>query len=217
MTSPDPQHEPTPPKPSAPDQQQSAPIDGAPDIPRQTDPTQPQPPLPPGSVPLSSGFVPRPRSARTVPLIAALLIAAGSAVVFCLGGVFVGVAGTNSAKPQVSYVPSPYPVVSTITVTQTVQVTPSAAATTAPAPPPPPPPPPSPTIQDGTWTVGTDFPAGTYRTTGAGSDCYWAITKSGTNGADIINNHIGGGNLTVTLKSGQDFETDRCGTWTKVG
>ncbi len=107
--------------------------------------------------------------------------------------------------------PSPYPVVSTVTVTQTVLVTPSPAATTAPAPPP------SPTIQDGTWTVGTDFPAGTYRTTGAGSDCYWAITKSGTNGADIINNHIGGGNLTVTLKNGQDFETARCGTWTKVG
>jgi hypothetical protein len=73
-----------------------------------------------------------------------------------------------------------------------------------------------PTITDGTWTVGEDFPAGTYKTVGAGSTCYWAITKSGTNGSDIVDNHIGGGNLRVTLKAGQDFETDRCGTWAKV-
>jgi hypothetical protein len=72
------------------------------------------------------------------------------------------------------------------------------------------------TITDGTWTVAEDFPAGTYKTTGSGADCYWSITKSGSNGDDIINNHIGGGNLRVTLKKGQDFETDRCGTWTKI-
>jgi hypothetical protein len=74
----------------------------------------------------------------------------------------------------------------------------------------------APTISDGTWTVGEDFPAGTYKTIGAGSSCYWAIYKSGTNGSDIIDNHIGGGNLRVTLKAGQDFETARCGTWAKV-
>lgn len=71
-------------------------------------------------------------------------------------------------------------------------------------------------IDDGTWTVGEDFPAGTYKTTGSGEDCYWSIYKSGTNQSDIVNNHIGGGNLRVTLKKGQDFETARCGTWTKV-
>lgn len=74
-----------------------------------------------------------------------------------------------------------------------------------------------PTITDGTWTVGEDFPAGSYRTTGSGPDCYWSIYKSGTNQSDIIDNHIGAGNLRVTLKAGQDFETERCGTWTKVG
>lgn len=72
------------------------------------------------------------------------------------------------------------------------------------------------TITDGTWTVAEDVPAGTYKTTGSGADCYWSLTKSGSNGDDIINNHIGGGNLRVTLKKGQDFETDRCGTWTKI-
>jgi hypothetical protein len=75
-----------------------------------------------------------------------------------------------------------------------------------------------PTIDDGTWTVGTDFPAGKYRTTGvAGADCYWEIAKSGTNGSDIVDNHIGAGHLTVTLKVGQDFDTERCGTWAKIG
>jgi hypothetical protein len=78
-------------------------------------------------------------------------------------------------------------------------------------------PPAVPQIREGTWKVGTDFPAGNYQTTDATSDCYWSITNSGTNGSDIVDNHIGGGHLFVTLKLGQDFETDRCGTWTKVG
>jgi hypothetical protein len=74
---------------------------------------------------------------------------------------------------------------------------------------------PTTTIDDGMWSVGADIVAGTYRTTGAGEDCYWAITKSGSNGDDIVNNHIGGGHLTVRLKKGEDFESERCGTWTK--
>lgn len=73
------------------------------------------------------------------------------------------------------------------------------------------------TITEGTWTIGTDVEAGTYRTAGAGPDCYWSITRSNTNGSDIVENHIGGGNLTVVLKTGQDFETARCGAWAKVG
>jgi hypothetical protein len=71
-------------------------------------------------------------------------------------------------------------------------------------------------VADGTWTVGEDLPAGTYKATGAGDTCYWAITRSGSNGSDIVDNAIGGGNLRVTVKAGQDFETKRCGTWVKV-
>jgi hypothetical protein len=56
-----------------------------------------------------------------------------------------------------------------------------------------------------------------YKVIGAGSNCYWGIYKSGANGSDIIDNHIGGGNLRITLKAGQDFRTERCGTWTKTG
>ncbi len=76
----------------------------------------------------------------------------------------------------------------------------------------------APTIADGTWTVGEDFPAGNYKATGAGDRCYWAIYTSGKNQSfdALIDNHAGGGNLRVTLKAGQDFETKRCGTWAKV-
>lgn len=76
----------------------------------------------------------------------------------------------------------------------------------------------APEVDDGVWTVGVDLPAGKYRTTEAvSSDCYWSITKTGTNGSDIVQNGIpGGGRPSVTLKKGQDFETQRCGTWRKV-
>ncbi len=72
-------------------------------------------------------------------------------------------------------------------------------------------------VAGGIWTVGSDIKAGTYRTKEAvGSNCYWAVLKSGTNGSDIIDNAIpGGGRPTVTVKKGQDFETVRCGTWVK--
>ncbi len=80
-------------------------------------------------------------------------------------------------------------------------------------------PPPPPTVEDGTWTVGTDLPAGKYRTTAnVDPSCYWAILKSGTNGDQIIANDIpGGGRPTVTLKAGEDFKTQDCGTWLKIG
>lgn len=72
-------------------------------------------------------------------------------------------------------------------------------------------------VENGVWTVGTDIKAGTYRTKEpVGSDCYWAVLKTGTNGSDIVNNGIpGGGRPTVSVKKGQDFESTRCGTWVK--
>lgn len=72
------------------------------------------------------------------------------------------------------------------------------------------------TITEGVWTVGVDIEAGTYRTKEAPTDCYWAIYTSGTNQDDIIQNDIvTGGMPTVTLREGQDFETNRCGSWVK--
>ncbi len=73
------------------------------------------------------------------------------------------------------------------------------------------------TVSDGTWTVGSDIAAGTYRATAdVGSSCYWGIYETGSNGSNIIENDIpGGGRPSVALSAGQDFKSSRCGTWTK--
>jgi hypothetical protein len=72
-------------------------------------------------------------------------------------------------------------------------------------------------IEQGTWTVGRDVTPGTYRTAQpVTGDCYWEITRSGTNGSDIIENDIvEGGFPTVQLSDGQDFTNNRCGTFVK--
>lgn len=70
------------------------------------------------------------------------------------------------------------------------------------------------TVTEGIWTVGVDIEPGTYRATDVSADCYWAVLVTGTNGADIVDNDIpGGGNPTVNVEEGQDFETTRCGSW----
>lgn len=73
------------------------------------------------------------------------------------------------------------------------------------------------TVSDGTWTVGKDIAAGTYRATAdVGSSCYWGIYETGSNGSNIIENDIpGGGRPAVALSAGQDFKSSRCGTWTR--
>lgn len=69
-------------------------------------------------------------------------------------------------------------------------------------------------VGDGVWTVGVDIEPGTYRATDVSDDCYWAILVTGSNGSDIVENDIpGGGNPTVTLQEGWDFESSRCGEW----
>lgn len=76
---------------------------------------------------------------------------------------------------------------------------------------------------DGTFVVGTDIKAGTYKTAGPADsaipNCYWARLK-GTSGAfeDILANGNTGGPATVTIRSGDAaFETSGCETWQKVG
>jgi hypothetical protein len=116
----------------------------------------------------------------------------------------------------VNGIPSPSPVyIYTATPEGGVAVPAATSSTTEPAAAPPA----TPTIREGTWTVGTDFPPGTYRTTAdVGSSCYWQITKPGGNEVtDIIANDFpGGGRPQVTLEAGQKFKTNRCGTWVLV-
>jgi hypothetical protein len=66
---------------------------------------------------------------------------------------------------------------------------------------------------DGFWTVGLEIAPGLWRSDGSGDSCYWQISPDG-NPDDIIDNHFGDAGGSVTLRAGQEFETDDCGTWT---
>ncbi|WP_155896825.1 hypothetical protein [Curtobacterium sp. UNCCL17] len=71
-------------------------------------------------------------------------------------------------------------------------------------------------LVDGVHIVGTDTAPGVYSLTDS-SDCYY-VWKTGTGSdADIVDNNIVSGPVTVTLKAGEVFETNGCGAWTKVG
>jgi cytoskeletal protein RodZ len=181
-------------------------------------------PSAPGAPPTDRANVKRHR--RKVRWSVILLIPFAVIAVIVAGLLIVGLAVSATAPPQhaseplapPTYNPAPTPSTAATTSTPSVQTSaapaaPVASPTTKAAPLPAP----KPTIVDGTYTVGEDFPAGTYKVTGAGPDCYWAIYKSGTNQDmdSIVNNHLGPGNLRVTLKVGQDFESLNCGTWVK--
>jgi hypothetical protein len=111
------------------------------------------------------------------------------------------------------HVPSPETVPTAAATTTTTATT--VAVPTRPAPPKPT----AATVADGTWIVAADIPAGVYRTTDAATTCFWEIRKTGTDGSnfsDVVDNQLGAGPWTVKLRAGQDFETDGCGTWTKI-
>jgi hypothetical protein len=69
---------------------------------------------------------------------------------------------------------------------------------------------------NGVHVVGVDIRPGTYRTDGA-EGCYWAKLRQDE---DIIDNDwmVNGGRTTVTITSSvYKFESNDCGTWTRVG
>lgn len=73
-------------------------------------------------------------------------------------------------------------------------------------------------VYGGKYAVGTDIPAGTYKTTDTQWDaCYWARVKG--DGTIIENNLVtfAPDGITVTLHDGEGFQSDGCGTWLKVG
>lgn len=124
---------------------------------------------------------------------------------------------TSTPQPAVT-VTVPGPVVTVTVPGPVVTVTAPAPVAKAPAVKPAPAPVVAATIEDGQWEVGVDVPAGVYKVTTAmdpGSTCYWSITQTGNPDNIIDNDLVTGGKPTVTLKRGQDFTTNRCGTWTK--
>lgn len=69
---------------------------------------------------------------------------------------------------------------------------------------------------DGLWTVGLEIAPGRWRSSGTGDDCYWQRSPDG-NPDDIIDNHFGLAGGTVTIREGEEFETEDCGVWEFVG
>jgi len=70
---------------------------------------------------------------------------------------------------------------------------------------------------DGTYLVGTDIAAGSYKTSGprAGSTiCYWARLKDDS-GSNIIANNAGQGAARLTVKAGEYLQITGC-DWTRA-
>lgn len=69
------------------------------------------------------------------------------------------------------------------------------------------------TFSDGTWSVGQDVLAGTYRST-AGGNCYWEILNSPSSGSidNIVDNGFGP-NAVISISTGQYVHVSDCGTW----
>jgi hypothetical protein len=165
---------------------------------------------------------PKKNTGRTV-----LIVAGAVTGVLALAGI--AAASGGGAAQQAATSPQP---AATVTVTApaepgaevTVTAPPAPAVTvTKPAPPAKTvtaaPPAAESTIDEGTWEVGVDVKPGRYKTTVAvdeGAMCYWKITTTGKPGNIVDNEIVSGGRPTVTIKKGQDFTTQDCGTWTKV-
>lgn len=74
-------------------------------------------------------------------------------------------------------------------------------------------PPPLNEFDDGLYRVGSDIPAGTYRTPG-GDSCYFAILNS-TDSNDISDNNNFSGPEIVTLNQGKYFDAEGGCTWAR--
>jgi hypothetical protein len=76
------------------------------------------------------------------------------------------------------------------------------------------PPEPSTQIDDGTWRVGIDIVAGTYRSDGTDS-CYWARTSdfAGTSESIIANDNPRGPAVVTIAPTDAGFTSKRCGKW----
>jgi hypothetical protein len=67
----------------------------------------------------------------------------------------------------------------------------------------------------GVWRVGVDIQPGTYQSSG-GDACFWARLY-GFQGNSQLESNVAFGPTTVVIRAGDlGFESNRCGTWTRV-
>jgi hypothetical protein len=70
------------------------------------------------------------------------------------------------------------------------------------------------TISDGIYEVGVDVKAGQYKTNvPEGAICYWDRSRDDKGDYELKE---GPARLSVTIKKGESFETEDCGTWKRV-
>lgn len=143
-------------------------------------------------------------------------------------GLFVLYVLIPKSSTQTASVPSPSvaPTVAAVTSTPaTAAPVTQAPVTTIPTPTPtttprPPTPAPAPTplhFGAGTWVVGKDISAGTYRTRTASQGCYWARLQ-GFSGSvkDILANENSNGPTVVTIApTDAGFQSTRCAEWSQ--
>jgi hypothetical protein len=188
-------------------------------------PGPPQAPPPQFQSPYSQQPTPKPK-----PKVPGWLKASGIGFGTFILGIIIGSTSGGSAPTAGTGTPE-----STVTITQPTQAAPTATIT-QPAKPGPtvtttvqvpgakvtvtakPPGPAVGIAEDGTWLVGVDVKAGTYRSSNSG-DCYWARLKNTNGDLDSILANGNGGNQVVTIKrTDKAFESaNGCAPWTKVG
>jgi hypothetical protein len=137
-------------------------------------------------------------------------------VALSLGGI-VGIIGGSGDGTATTAAPNP-----TVTVSETVTETAEAKpASKAPSPKKTTEPEPESTMEEGTYEIGVDAKQGRYKTRVPedSSGCYWEKVKddSGTLSSVIANGEVNaGGRVSITLKRGQFFLSEDCGTWRRV-
>jgi hypothetical protein len=74
------------------------------------------------------------------------------------------------------------------------------------------------TISDGMHEVGVDIKAGQYKTSvPEGASCYWERSRDDSGDSTIANElQDGPARQSVTIKKGEFFKTEDCGTWKRV-
>lgn len=98
------------------------------------------------------------------------------------------------------------------TVTASPTTPPVATTTNPPAPPTPK----GASFGDGTFVVGQDIHAGTYRASSARDGCYWERDRDFANGDNSIlaNDNSAGPAIVTILPTDKGFQSQGCGTWT---
>ena len=107
----------------------------------------------------------------------------------------------------------------TVTATETAEAEPAPTASEAPTTKKTSEPESESTMEEGTYEIGVDAEPGQYKTQvpESSSGCYWERTKDDRGDLDsiIANDNVNAGaRASVTVKDGEFFKSNSCGTWT---